>query len=76
MIVSLNKSETNENKLGNKGKFLLQMLKAGFPVPEGFILNSDVYYEFIKQNGIEGKIASSLKQLNKNNIQEISEQIT
>ena len=75
MIVSLNKSETNENKLGNKGKFLLQMLKADFPVPEGFILDSDVYFDFIIQNGIKDKIDESLKMLDKNNISEISIQI-
>ena len=75
MIVSLNKSETNENKLGNKGKFLLQMLKADFPVPEGFILDSDVYFDFIIQNGIKDKVDESLKKLDKNNISEISIQI-
>ena len=75
MIVSLNKSETNENKLGNKGKFLLQLIKADFPVPEGFVLDSDVYFDFIKQNNINNKIKNCIDTLDKNNISEISDRI-
>lgn len=75
MIVILNKSETNKNGLGNKGKFLLQMLKAGFPVPEGFILDSNVYDEFVDKNGIKNKILSYLKELDKSNTAYISQKI-
>ena len=36
MIVKLALDEKREEKLGNKGKFLLQMKKEGFTVPGGF----------------------------------------
>ena len=42
MVVLIDKNEKNEEGLGNKGKFLLQMKKQGFEVPGGFILDSEV----------------------------------
>ena len=42
MIVRLALDEKVEDKLGNKGKFLLQMKKKGFNVPGGFILEKDI----------------------------------
>ena len=72
MIALLNQSEIHEDKLGNKGRFLLQMMKAGFPVPRGFILNSDVYDEFISDNGIRDQIFSHLNEVCKENIPEKS----
>ena len=53
MIVRLDRKELREEKLGNKGKFLLQMKRQGFEVPGGFILDSDVYDETIAGCGEE-----------------------
>ena len=75
MIALLNQSEIHEEKLGNKGKFLLQMLKAGFPVPRGFILNSDVYDEFTRENGIRDQILSHLNEVCKDNIPKKSKEL-
>ena len=76
MIASLNKSEIHKDKLGNKGKFLLEMLKAGFPVPGGFMLDSDVYEEFTEQNGIKQSILSGLEKLDKGNTAAVSRELT
>ena len=76
MIASLSKSGTYEDKLGNKGGFLLEMLKAGFPVPEGFILDSDEYDAFIEQNGIKDKLLTKLKELDKENAAVLSQELT
>ena len=76
MIVKLEKETIQEEKLGNKGKFLLQMKKQGFNVPGGFILDSDVYDEVIESNGIGGKINSALSELTAENAREISDRIT
>lgn len=76
MIVKLEKETIQEEKLGNKGKFLLQMKKQGFNVPGGFILDSDVYDEVIESNGIGEKINSSLSELTAENAREISDRIT
>ena len=76
MIVKLEKESLQEEKLGNKGKFLLQMKKQGFNVPGGFILDSDVYDEVITSNGIADKIQSDLSELTSENAREISGRIT
>ena len=75
MIVEIGGTAPCEDKLGNKGKFLLQMTKAGFNVPGGFILDSDVYDEFIGYNKLAGKVDEAIGRLSKDNIKEISSEI-
>ncbi len=75
MIVRLAKDETREEKLGNKGKFLLQMKKNGFEVPGGFLLDSDVYEETIRANGLEEKIKAALKHLTRYTVRQVSKEI-
>ena len=76
MIVKLEKEELREEKLGNKGKFLLQMKKQGFDVPGGFILDSDTYDEVITSNKIDGKISEILAGLTPGNCDEVSGKIS
>ncbi|MBO4883468.1 MAG: phosphoenolpyruvate synthase [Lachnospiraceae bacterium] len=76
MIIKLEKEELREEKLGNKGKFLLQMKKQGLNVPGGFILDSDTYDEVISKNGLEDKIRDILSGLTPNNCDEVSEKIS
>lgn len=75
MIITLDRSGESNGKLGNKGEFLLQMLKADIPVPGGFMLDSDVYNETIKQNGLSGEITRILSSLRRDNVREISEKL-
>lgn len=75
MIVKIDKLEQNEEKLGNKGKFLLQMKKNKFNVPTGFILDSDTYDEVLKYNGLDKELNKILKSINKTNIKDISEKV-
>ncbi len=75
MIVKLALDEKREDKLGNKGKFLLQMKKEGFNVPGGFILDTDIYDEVIAANSISDAVSSALAKLNKDNVKQISEEI-
>ncbi|HEX8965712.1 MAG TPA: phosphoenolpyruvate synthase [Patescibacteria group bacterium] len=42
--------------VGGKGANLGEMTRAGFPVPPGFIVTSDAYYAFIKENKLQEKI--------------------
>lgn len=76
MIVKLEKEELREEKLGNKGKFLLQMKKQGFDVPGGFILDSDIYDEVISSNKIDGKISEILAGLTPGNCDDVSGKIS
>jgi len=42
--------------VGGKGANLGEMTNAGFPVPNGFVVTSKAYYEFIKENQLDVKI--------------------
>ncbi|MGH7245791.1 MAG: PEP/pyruvate-binding domain-containing protein, partial [Candidatus Levyibacteriota bacterium] len=42
--------------VGGKGANLGEMTQAGFPVPEGFIVTAEAYYQFIKENNLMVKI--------------------
>ena len=75
MIVEIN-GDLFSSKTGNKGKFLQEMRQNGFNVPGGIILDSDEYDLTIKNSGLEDKIEAKLKELKKDNVKEISEEIT
>jgi pyruvate,water dikinase len=52
-------SEIHKNDVplvGGKGANLGEMTNAGFPVPNGFVITSHAYYEFIKENKLDIKI--------------------
>lgn len=65
----------NGNKLGNKGKFLCVMKQNGLNVPDGIILDSDVYRTFVKQSGMEDELQNLLASLVKSNVSVVSKQI-
>lgn len=46
--------------VGGRGSNLGEMKKAGFPVPNGFIVTSNGYYDFVKQNNLAIKIKNLL----------------
>lgn len=60
------------SKLGNKAKFLCKLYQAGFLVPDGIILDSDIYLDFLESNNITDKVRTLLKSLNKENLQKTS----
>ena len=57
--------------VGGKGANLGEMTKAGFPVPNGFIVTSHAYYEFIDQNHLRETIHTLLHNVNVNNSDEL-----
>lgn len=46
--------------VGGKGANLGEMTKAGFPVPNGFIVTSKAYYDFLKENNLGKNIKNLL----------------
>lgn len=74
MVVDF-KNKENTNKVGNKAKFLMEMLNNGFNVPNGFVIDSDTYQEEIKINNLDQTIEKYLNILTKDNIKEISEDL-
>ncbi len=50
--------------VGGKGANLGEITQAGFPVPNGFIVTSNAYYKFIKDNNLAVKIKHLLETAN------------
>ncbi len=46
--------------VGGKGANLGEMVKAGFPVPPGFVIVAKAYKEFLEKNGLDKKIKDIL----------------
>lgn len=74
-------SEVNKDSIpevGGKGANLGEMINAGFPVPQGFIVSSGAYKLFIEENNFKKQIKDLLKSANLNRpkeVQAISEKI-
>ena len=48
---------------GGKAANLGELLKAGFPVPEGFVVTANAFRRFLAYNQLEGKIAALLEEV-------------
>jgi pyruvate,water dikinase len=57
-------------KVGGKGANLGELTNAGFPVPPGFCVSADCYYEFIKENGID-KLIKALEKIDVKDIEKL-----
>lgn len=53
--------------VGGKGANLGEMTKAGFPVPNGFIVTSEAYYHFLDENKLRDRIVAALDGLDVSN---------
>ncbi len=53
--------------VGGKGANLGEMTKSKFPVPPGFVITSQAYYDFIKENRLDIKIKHLISTTNFNN---------
>ena len=67
MFVSLS-NYAKANKVGNKAESLIKLKKNGFCVPDGFVLDSDIYDEVIEKSGLAQKINQLLSKVNEDNI--------
>ena len=56
--------ETDFNNVGGKGYNLSKMLNNGLNVPNGFVITSTAYEEYIKRNGFDQKIETILNSEN------------
>lgn len=60
-------SEVSKNdiaKVGGKGANLGELARAGFPVPNGFIVTADAYYYFLQQTKLAPAIEKTLRNIN------------
>jgi len=53
--------------VGGKGANLGEMTKAGFPVPNGFVLTAQAYFQFLVESGLEDDLRRILQGLDVSN---------
>lgn len=58
---------------GGKGANLGEMIRAGIPVPPGFVVTAEAYKEFIEKTGLSEKIKNNLSKTNVNNPKQLEE---
>ena len=56
--------KTDVAKAGGKGANLGELVKAGLPVPPGFVITAQAYQLFITERGLSQKIARHIEDLN------------
>src|SRR3972149_11248991 len=59
------------DKAGGKGASLGEMTRAGIPVPPGFIVTANTYFQFLDSAGLRPRIRSLLEALDPNNTQSL-----
>lgn len=59
--------------VGGKGANLGEMTKAKMPVPPGFIVTADAYFDFLKKSKLTDKIRKLLKPLDPNNSKQLQQ---
>lgn len=64
-------SQCDLSRVGGKAANLGEMIRAGLPIPEGFVLVVDSYKKFITFNKLDIKIEELLKDLANNNFESI-----
>jgi len=57
--------------VGGKGANLGEMTRIGIPVPPGFIVTADAYFDFLQQADLMGKIRSRLEPVDVNQTREL-----
>jgi pyruvate,water dikinase len=63
MILPLNSPAAQLDNSGGKGANLSILLKAGFPVPDGFIITTDAYQKFVEANNLGERIQQRVKEI-------------
>jgi pyruvate,water dikinase len=59
--------------VGGKGANLGEMVNATLPIPYGFIITAQAYFDFVKKAGIQDKIMSLLAKINYENSHELEQ---
>ncbi|MBN1109705.1 MAG: hypothetical protein JXA45_02975 [Methanomassiliicoccales archaeon] len=49
--------------IGGKARNLMYLLSSGFPVPEGLVVTTEAYEDFLERNGLRPRIAEALRPL-------------
>lgn len=63
----------NVAEAGGKGASLGEMEQKGFPVPTGFVVTSEAYFNFMKETKIQDKIVKMIDSIDVENTQQLEE---
>src|SRR5512137_2816586 len=58
---------------GGKGANLGEMTRAGLPVPPGFCVTANVYFDYVNRTGVKGKVMNILNTLNVDDTQRLQD---
>ncbi|MCK4369100.1 MAG: phosphoenolpyruvate synthase [Dehalococcoidales bacterium] len=59
--------------VGGKGANLGEMTKADIPVPQGFIVTADAYFDFLKKSKVKDEIGNRLQPLDPNDSKQLQQ---
>ncbi|MEM0240074.1 MAG: phosphoenolpyruvate synthase [Candidatus Nezhaarchaeales archaeon] len=62
--------------VGGKGANLGELMKAGVPVPPGFVVTSYAYKEFVERTGLKERINEALKKVSSSNDPKLFEEVS
>src|SRR3989344_3752119 len=65
----------DESLVGKKAAILADLHKAKFPVPNGFVITSEAYKDFIRARDLDSKILAKLKTITDENLVKVSQEI-
>lgn len=66
-------ASTQLTVVGGKGASLGRLVKAGFPVPSGFVVTTRAYASFLRANDLEQKLENILEKLDYGNLDELEQ---
>lgn len=67
--------EPKISELGGKGYSLAVLMNNGFNVPKGFVIVSDTFFEYLRQNKLMKKVREIVAEINEENFQGKSKEI-
>jgi len=67
--------EPTVSELGGKGYSLAMLINNGFDVPKGFVIESDTFFDYLKQNDLVKEVEKLVSEINEGNFQEKSKEI-
>ena len=59
MILPLNSPYAQLENAGGKGANLSKLIRSGLPIPDGFIITTEAYRNFIEANNLGERISQS-----------------
>ena len=78
-IVNLSKlNSSSTSKFGGKASNLGELINSGINVPEGFAINTDLYFDFLNKSNLKNKITNLIQNSNSlkiNELQKLSNKI-